>query len=314
MTLYHDIPNSETFVSVEPVTKGWSSDAKYRVERADGVRMLLRVSDIAELERKRSEYELLERVYALGVPVPKPLGFGVCNDGMNCYSLCEWLDGEDVEVALPCLSETEQYVLGIKAGELLRKIHALPIPEGVAEWQTRFFAVIDERIDAFRSYGTPFSGSEFILDYLQQNRSLLLNRPQAFIHGDFHEGNLIFSNGELFVIDLLDEGFGNCGDPWYDFKTFGENENAHFSTGFVRGYFGGEPPQTFWDVLTYYIVNAALTSIVWNQFNKPDELPEALRWNEANAAVLREGRSPLMKWYLSSAELIEALKALEAAT
>jgi serine/threonine-protein kinase len=97
---------------------------------------------------------------------------------------------------------------------------------------------------------------------------------------------------------LLDEGFGNFCDLWYDFKTFGENENPYFSTGYVRGYFGGEPPQEFWDTLTYYIVTAALTSIVWRKYFKPEELPEALRWNEANAAAIREGRSPLMKWYL----------------
>jgi len=286
-------------VKIEPVTKGWSDDKKYCIETADGRRMLLRVSDISELEHKKAEYGMMERVYGLGVLTSQPLGFGLCDNGKSCYSLSGWLDGEDAEKALPPMSETEQYALGLKAGETLRRIHTLPAPAGIAGWQERYFAVIDERIEAYRREGTPFEGSDTILGYLEKNRSLLNGRPQCFLHGDFHEGNLMVgSGGELYVIDLLDEGFGNCGDPWYDFKTFGENGNAYFSTGFVRGYFDGEPPQAFWDVLTYYIVTAALTSIVWMKYHKPEELPETIGWNKQNAQTLSEGKSPLMKWYL----------------
>jgi len=105
---------------------------------------------------------------------------------------------------------------------------------------------------------------------------------------------------------LLDEGFGNYGDPWYDFKTFGEyeietfgeKENVYFITGFVRGYFDGEPPQEFWDILTYYIVTEGLTSIVWMKYRQPEKLPNSISWNERNAQSIKEGHSPLMKWYL----------------
>ena len=294
-----DIPGYDTFTKIEPVAKGWSGDKKYCIETAGGRRMLLRVSDISELDNKKAEYGMMERLHSVGVLTPAPLGFGLCGDGKYCYSLSGWLDGEDADKALPRMSEAEQYVLGLKAGETLRKIHALPAPAGIAGWRERYSAVIDERIEAYRSEGAPFEGSEIILDYLEMNRGLLHNRPQCFLHGDFHEGNLMVGGGgELYVIDLLDEGFGNYGDPWYDFKTFGENGNAHFSTGLVRGYFGGEPPQAFWDTLTYYVVTAALTSIVWMKYHKPEELPEALSWNERNAQALSEGRSPLTELYL----------------
>jgi serine/threonine-protein kinase len=294
-----DIPEYGTFIKIEPVTKGWSGDKKYYIETADSKRMLLRVSSISELDLKKSEYDMMARVYGLGVLAPEPLSFGLCDDGESCYSLSGWLDGEDAEKALPLMSETAQYVLGLKSGETLRKIHTLSVPVRIAEWKERYSTVIDERIEAYYREGAPFKGKETILDYLKKNRSLLHGRPQCFLHGDFHEGNLMVgSGGELYIIDLLDEGFGNYGDPWYDFKTFGENENAYFSTGFVRGYFNGEPPQIFWDVLTYYIVTAALTSIVWMKYHKPEELPETISWNERNAQALSEGRSPLMKWYL----------------
>jgi len=257
----HDVPGYSEFVRTDPITKGWSNDKKYYVETSGGQRMLLRLSDIKEHGHKKSEYEKMEQIYNLCVSTPQPLGFGLCDGGKTVYSLYGWIDGEDAEKALPFISETEQYVLGLKAGETLRKIHTLPSPDGVVDWADRYFEVINERIEAYRSDKISFNGNEVILDYIERNRGLLHSRPQRFIHGDYHEGNLMIgTDGELYVIDLLDEGFGNYGDLWYDFKTFGENDNAYFSTGFVRGYFDGEPPQGFWDVLTYYIVTAALTA------------------------------------------------------
>lgn len=41
------------------------------------------------------------------------------------YILESWIDGEDAEAVLPMLSETEQYVLGLKSGEILRKIQSM---------------------------------------------------------------------------------------------------------------------------------------------------------------------------------------------
>ena len=57
---------------------------------------------------------------------------------------------------------------------------------------------------------------------------------------------------------VKDEGFGNYGDPWYDFKAFGENKTHIFQPSLCAAIFSGEPSQMFWDVLTYYIVTAAL--------------------------------------------------------
>jgi len=73
------------------------------------------------------------------------------------------------------MSDTEQYAMGLKAVETLHKIHALSASAnvGIAGWQERYSAVIDERIEAYRREGTPFKGSDIILGYIENNRSLL---------------------------------------------------------------------------------------------------------------------------------------------
>ena len=42
--------------------------------------------------------------------------------------ILSWIEGSDLESTLPTLSESEQYLLGKKAGSILKKIHSLPVP------------------------------------------------------------------------------------------------------------------------------------------------------------------------------------------
>jgi aminoglycoside phosphotransferase (APT) family kinase protein len=118
--VFSDIPKYKTFTKIEPITKGWSSDKKHCVETASGERLLLRVSDIAEYERKLAEFKMLKRVAEFYVPTSRPVNFGICDDGKSVYQLLMWIDVKDLESALPTLSEAEQYALGIKSGEILQ--------------------------------------------------------------------------------------------------------------------------------------------------------------------------------------------------
>jgi serine/threonine-protein kinase len=117
-----------------------SNDKKYYIETADGKRLLLRVTDIKEYDRKKAEYGMMKRVYELGVPTPKPYDFGVCDGGKSVYSLSGWLEGEDAESLMPHMSEAEQYGFGLKAGAVLRKIHTLPAPDNAEPWGCGFAA------------------------------------------------------------------------------------------------------------------------------------------------------------------------------
>jgi len=135
---------------ITPINKGWSLDKKYRIETAQGERLLLRIADIAERNRKKAEYSMMERAYAIGVPAPKPLEFELCENGNCCYSLVSWLPGEDAATALPHMSEAEQYALGIKAGEALHKIHTLPAPEDAEPWGDWFYRKVQGRMDFYK--------------------------------------------------------------------------------------------------------------------------------------------------------------------
>ena len=252
------------FEKYEPINKGWSSDKKYRVETSAGQRMLLRVSDTAEYERKKTEFEMMERVYNHGVLTPKPVEFGLCDDGKSCYSLSGWIDGEDAETALPLMPEAEQYALGLKAGELLRKMHTVPAPETAEPWRIRFGSKVRARISEYNSKPDRHSDvGELLVYYLEMHRDVLVSRPQTFTHGDYNTENIILMpNGEVSVIDFNSHGTA-YGDPWWDLDNMSWMPTMfpHFYSGQIRGYFGGEPPVDFWGAFAYYLAYDALGAL-----------------------------------------------------
>ncbi|HPB17576.1 MAG TPA: phosphotransferase, partial [Clostridia bacterium] len=123
-----DIPGHRSFRKIEAVNKGWSDDKKFYIETEDDRKLLLRLSDISQYERKKSDFEIMEKAASLNVPMSLPVDFGVCDNDSKVYQLLTWIEGEDLEIILPNLTDMEQYRLGSKSGEALRLIHSIPAP------------------------------------------------------------------------------------------------------------------------------------------------------------------------------------------
>ncbi len=258
-----DIKGYKTFTKIELVNKGWSEDKKYYVETSDGNRCLLRISDIAKYSQKKKEFELLQQLTALDIPISQPVDFGICDHGKSVYSCLTWCDGEDAEAVLPKLTETEQYVLGIRSGEILKKIHSIPAPEDQEEWGYRFRRKTDLKIEKYRACGIRFPGDDKVIAYIEANRQLLFGRPQCLQHGDYHVGNMILSQDrKLHIIDFNRYDYG---DPWEEFNriVWSVAASPHFATGQLIGYFGGNPPAEFFKLLTFYTASNTLSSIYW---------------------------------------------------
>ena len=285
----------EAFTKVEPITKGWSEDKKYCVTTEDGTKYLLRITPLSRYETRKSLFAMLGKVAALNIPMCVPVEFGTCDDGV--YSLQGWIDGEDLEAALPLLSETEQYVLGLKSGEIARKMHTIPAPETQEEWASRFNRKTDMKIKKYHECGLRFEGDEYVIAYIEQNRHLLANRPQCFQHGDYHVGNMMLEHGELKIIDFDRYDFG---DPWEEFNriVWSAAASPHFATGQLRGYFGGEPPLAFFKLLAFYIASNTLSSIYWAVPFGPSDLDTMMKQAQDVLLWFDNMNNPVPTWYL----------------
>ena len=291
--IYDIIKTIDTIEKMEPITKGCSEDKKYCVETASGEKLMLRIADISEYDRKKAEYEMMERMDNIGVLTSRPVEFGLCDDGKSVYSLSGWLDGGDVHSILPTLGEIEQYQLGIKSGELLRKIHTLPAAKNAEPWGVRLRRMIKGNIEYYNTHDFKSPHTELIINYLNDNAEILDSRPQTAIHGDFWVANLIrLPNGEIAVIDFNND-IENYGDPWFELgMTFPlggvEPFYAHFFTAMFRGHFGGDPPHEFYKILKYYYAFHALAAVRDIGEANGDDRNERISWFENIALRFNE--------------------------
>lgn len=271
------------FPVITPVTKGWSGDQKFQVTGADGVSFLLRISPKERLEARRALFEVLQQVAALGIPMCRAVEMGLCSEGV--YMLHTWIDGEDLRERLPAFSLQRQYHLGYQSGQVLKKIHSIPAPPGQEDWEQRFNRKIDRKIWDYQACGLRYPGDEALLNYLAKNRHLLAGRPQCFQHGDYHEGNMMLSGTDLVIIDF--DRF-DCGDPWEEFNriVWSAALSPAFATGQVRGYFEGEPPRLFWQLLALYIASNTLGSLPW-----------AIPFGQGEIDVMQKQAAQVLSWY-----------------
>lgn len=281
-----DIKNHATFKKTEPINKGWSGDKKYYIETMKNERLLLRTTDISEYDKKNNEFEMMKQIAESGVPMSQPIDIGICDNGKSAYSLFTWCDGEDADIVLPKMTKTKQYELGVKSGQLLRKIHTIPAPDEQEPWETRFNRKTDNKIKKYIECGLKIAGGNKIITYIEENRHLLERRTQCFQHGDYHVGNMIISpEGELSIIDFNRNDYG---DPWEEFNriVWSASVSSHFATGQLNGYFNGRPPEQFFKLLAFYISSNTLSSIYW-----------AIPFGEDQISVMKKQAAKVLNWF-----------------
>ncbi len=278
MTIY------ESILTKTPIDKGWSGDRKYCAVCADGKKYLLRLSLMDQLERKRREYENMQKIALLGIPMCEPVEFGTCPEGV--YTIQSWIDGVDAEEAILAMDAAKQYRHGWKAGEHLSEIHTIPAPLDAPDWETRFNAKIDRKLVMYKNCELKYENGEAFLQYLEQNRLLLKNRPQCWQHGDYHIGNMMIDkHRNLVIIDFEKQ---DVGDPWEEFNRIVWSAQAApaFASGMVDGYFDGDVPMDFWKLLALYICSNTLGSLPW-----------AIPFGEKEVQVMRKQAAQVFEWY-----------------
>lgn len=272
------------FISKDTINKGWSCDQKYCVTTANGTKYLLRITPKEKAAGRADCFRMQQAVAALGVPMCMPVEYGECEEGV--YILQSWIDGRDAEEVIPTLPDTKQYAYGLESGRILRTIHQIPAPPEQPDWETRFNAKIDRKIRMYSECPVKFNGDDSVVEYIENNRQLLKNRPQCFQHGDYHIGNMMIDvNGALQIIDFDRFDFG---DPWEEFNriVWCAQASPAFASGMVDGYFDHAVPPLFWRLLTLYICSNTLSSLPW-----------AIPFGEKEIQTMLNQTKDIMDWY-----------------
>lgn len=278
MTIYDSI------ITRTPIDKGWSGDQKYRAITTNGTTCLLRISPISQSERRQREYLQTKQIAALGIPMCIPLEFGFCCDGV--YTIQSWIDGQDAEDLIGSLPPSQQYQYGIDAGRILARIHSIPAPNDIPEWEVRYNAKIDRKIAMYNACGLKYDNDVPFFTYIAQHRHLLRGRPHSCQHGDYHIGNMMIDrSGTLIIIDFDREDYG---DPWEEFNRifWCVQASPAFASGMVDGYFEHKVPLEFWKLLALYLCQNIIGSLPW-----------AIPFGNEEIQVMRRQAAQILEWY-----------------
>ena len=283
------------FKSREQITRGWSEDAKYQVTLMDGITYFLKISSIDQYDRKKAGFELLQEVATLGIPMSRPIAFGVCSEGV--YTLQSWIEGLDGEDIIPLRTASELAALGMEAGQILKKIHSLRAPKSLEDWESQFTSKIDRNISNYLKSPIQYEGGQVFIEYINANRHLLKGRPQCYQHGDYHIGNMMMDRtGKLQIIDFERYDFG---DPWEEFNriVWCAQKSPHFASGLIDGYFDHNVPVDFWPLLALYIASNALSSIYWAISFGPTEINKMLTQAKEILTWFDQMKTPVPIWW-----------------
>ena len=266
------------------------SEKKFYIETTQGEKWLLRITPMNEYKWVKNSVREYEYIATVGANVSRQVSEGFLREKTLVYHLWTWIDGEDIMTALPRMSPAEQFALGVKCGEVARKIHTLPPLDDPEPWWVRKKREeVQEKIESYAEKpNNRTRGEDLLIGYLQENIGLLDNRPETFIHGNWNTSNLMLSpDGQIWVID-----FGiTCGDPWCEFwEVSGDaNEMPQYYTGLIKSYFGGEPPTEYFSLFAFYV---AMSYLEWGYDPK-----NVLNWFD-------NMRNPVPNWYLKDFTLI----------
>lgn len=287
----------KSLVDKEQLATGWSADKKFHAVDSEGHVFLLRTSNIAHFEKKRYEYEIMNKFAQSGVSMCTPLEFGTGEDIV--YSIQAWIEGENARNLIPNLANNDHYQYGFKAGKELKKIHSVSVSKADKNWEELYNQKLDRRIKRYEENPLHFDEAEEFIKFINENRYLLKNRPISFLHGDYHIGNVMIDfSKNVHVIDFENYSYG---DPWNDFRQIIITMmlSHEFASGTIDGYFDNNVPKEFWNLMAMYITSDMLHNICFDApFGKVKI--DAIREKVKNIYDWYDGmKSVIPNWYLN---------------
>lgn len=296
-----NLPVPFSYNVIEPITAGWSIDRKYLLTLSDGRKALLRLSPIETQSQKTQMVTILSRCHKL--PVPKVLDDGVSTDGKYYYTLFTWLEGKPLSECLARLPEDVQYRLGVEAGKTLRAIHSIPIDPPIVGWEEQYQKKLELTYVRYEKCGLTIECIDRLKETIQKFEHLLKDRPQAFQHGDYHVGNFLFSpDRHLAVIDF---DRTSIGDPFEEFDRliWSHQLSPLFASGQLHGYFHGDPPEQFFELLALYNARGAINGLAWAKSFGEDEV-QTIRKNIDILLNEHDNFERIVpRWYISMDQL-----------
>lgn len=119
------------------------------------------------------------------------------------------------------------------------------------------------------------------IDRMLEQCSIVDEDLICYVHGDVSLYNIIYTNKKQPI--LIDYGRCGLGRRFYEFLQMGAFTywmSAYFSMGQIHGYFRGEPPECFWQIIEVYLFHDTIYSYMnyCNQMQEDNVVDDNLKY------------------------------------
>lgn len=241
---------------VGSISSGASPVLKY-VLKKDNKLYLLRLYNTDFFQSRINAFNNMKLLSQKGIKVPQVMEYSELSHEKYSYAIIEYIEGTPLDKILT--PENEEFY-GELVGKRLRDFHKVSTkPINV---QDKYLRSIEKKIKRITDQKTDINLDELI-KYIDQNKQYLEGTTSSIIHGDFHPGNLILSEDDIYFIDL-----DVCKEnhPYSDLSSNADNnEYRKFYSSLINSYFDNSPPEDFWRIYNLYGIMYLLDYILYSK-------------------------------------------------
>ena len=247
------IPNSKNWMSAEEIKYGWSGEQKYIITDQKKQKFLLRLLNRNQFESQLPAIKFLQKCGNTINNVPKVYSFGITSDENYAFLLLDYITGENGMKVIQNYNTDDQYLLGYKMGKTLFDIHNLKTYADEYNETCNYKQEVEKYLNYYFKNKDKFPFLTNIENSINNFLPTILNRPKVMLHNDFHLGNMIINNNEIYLIDF---NRAKLGDNIKDFDgiAWSATHSVHFATGLLDAYVQNTPNvNEFFQILHGYI-------------------------------------------------------------
>ncbi|MGM7683242.1 aminoglycoside phosphotransferase family protein [Cytobacillus sp. Hm23] len=291
---FNTIPFLKDAKHAKLIHEGFSEDEKWNVDEC----YLLRFYPKSNIETLTRQANLIEQAYESGCQVPNVYDLGVWED--TPYMIVDYVKGENAELMMDKLTEDEQYELGKEVGELLSKLHAVPIAEPSVCWDELWTNRVERLSPQYKEIFHDSSRHLYVIDFINDNLALMNNRPVAIQHYDLHPANIIVKHKKLAgMIDLQKITIADPYHEFYKMEYFTTPISQAYARGIIDGYHQDGVPTLFWQLHRLYAAIHIISAEVWGHKVALDQKDKFMRHTLRTLDEWDDFKREIPSWYNS---------------
>ena len=263
----------EDIQELTQIEKGFSIEKKYWIKTGRD-ELLLRVTPLRLLDRKKLEFDVMRTLHSSGVNCNKPIDIFSDEQNDSVFSLFHYLPGQDAEETIQEFDEKTQYAIGFQAGQDLKRINRLV--NDSSSWKQRKLAKHKQYLDQYLAQDYRFDNDDKVIQFIELNFDSIGTGVDRLQHDDFHLGNIVIADGNYGGI--LDFNRFDWGDPLHEFvklEWFTWPVSRAFARGEIQGYFGenGIDRQSCLTI-SVYVAMSIISTVVWTMKFHPETMQD----------------------------------------